>query len=539
MKSTSPSPSTVVPLPLATWLLVLLNCFYHHFLREQSWLESLPLALVEGAVCGLILWISTRLDLARVTLVYLALPYVFFIPGWFNTTTALLLSVIFIFSLWCTLRDTPSTHEKHITLQDLAAFLLILLWVNLSGAGAYGYQTPDWFMHNARLRDLTELSWPIRYGENQNLVYYVAYFLPSAIIGKISSLDIGMHSLFLWTALGMTLTLRWLSTLSQWRFSLGLVLIFILFGPLDILNVFALNLNTSTPLWNDLAKIPMNTDYLDFRTRYEIGFFLGNSVSNTFQLFWSPQQVIAGWLGIALLSFLFLKKRFSSTLFVYALLCLWSPLIMLALLPFVLLFMAWCLWYRQREIFTFQNSIGALSLGSIFLIFYMTGGTQSIPYETIFNKLNGYKHWDALAIFYVASWGLYGLVITSGWHRYTPAEKTWLVVLLLTLIILPTQIFGEFNDLLCRGSAPLMFLLLVFLLRNFTMAQQEKRHAQQMLLCVLLLLGSGSSLLQLYTAIERYGQQKPTATITNYAYASENLGADNSLFERWFRKPLP
>jgi len=539
MKSSSPSPGTAVPLPLALWLLVLLDCLYQHIVREQSWLESIPLALVEGTVCGVILWMCTRLDLARVSLCYLALPYLFFIPGWLNTPTALCLSVIFLYSLWRTLRATHSVQESRITLQHLAAFTLILLWVNLSGAGVYGYQTPDWFMHNARLHDLTELSWPIRYGENQNLVYYVGYFLPSAMIGKLTSLDIGLRSLFPWTVLGVTLAIRWLSVLGQWRFSFVLVLVFILFGPLDIVNLFLLNLTSATPLLQDFARIQVNTDYLDFRTQYEIGFFLGNTVSNSFQLFWSPQQVISGWLGIALLTFLFFRQQLSSLLFVYALLCLWSPLIMLALSPFMLLAMGWGYRHKQQGMFTFQNTFGAFSLAIIFLVFYFSGGTRDIPHEMIFNKLDWSKHGDALAIFYLASWGLYGMVAATGWKRYTPVEKNWLAVLLFALIVLPTQIFGAFNDLLCRGSAPLMFLLLVFLLRNFAIARQEKRKTPQLILCVLFVLGSGSALLQHHTAIERYGQQKPTATITTYAYASENLGPDNSLFERWFRKDLP
>jgi len=539
MRSPFTAAGPTVPLPLVVWLLVLTSCFYHHAVREQTWLQSIPLALVEGVLFSAILWITTRLDLARVTIVYLALPYFFFIPGWLNTPTALLLSVVFIFSLWRTLRNTHSVQENHITLQHLIAFLAILLWVNLSGAGGYGYQMGDWLMHNARLRDLTELTWPIRYGENQNLVYYVGYFLPSAIIGKLISLDTGMRSLFPWTVLGVTLAIRWLSVLSQWRFTFLLILIFILFGPMDILNVLFMNLFSPTSLQDEISTMSFNTDFLDFRLWHPIGFFIGNYLSNSFQLYWSPQQVISGWLGAGLLTYLFFSQQLRSFVFVYALLCLWAPFAMIALFPFMLFAVIRQLAIHWRTLITFENMAGAFTLAAVFVIFYFSGSTTKNLSFWVFSRLTSTGHYVLLFAFYLFSWGLYVIAMSSAIRNEESIQKLWFLCLLFALLTLPLYVLGDYADLLCRGSATLTFLLLVFLLRALQNYWQQQRMIRAGFLICLLIAGTGSAYLQNRVAIYQYGQTQPVGSIMDYGNAFPNLGPDNSPFERWFRKKLP
>jgi hypothetical protein len=530
--------NTTVPLPLAIWLLVLVDCLYHHFIHELSWFQSFPLALVEGGVCGAILWMTTRLDLARVSICYLALPYVFFIPGWLNTPTAILLSVIFIYSLWRTLRNTHSVRENSITVHSLAAFLAILLWVNLSGAGGYGFQISDWMMHNARLHDLTQLAWPVRYGEDQNLVYYVGYFLPAAIVGKLTSLDLGIRSLFPWTVLGVVLAIRWLSVLSQWRMTVVLVLVFALFGPLDLLNVLFMNLSSPTTLENDLSTLMVNTDFLDFRLWHSLGFFIGNYLSNTFQLYWSPQQVISGWLGMGLLTYLFFKGQLRSLLFVYALLCLWAPFAMIALLPFIIFAVIRQLRSQWQLLLTFENGVGAAALAIVFVTFYTSGSTSANLAFWIFSKLHG-PGYLTLLIFYLFAWGLYAITISPVIRQEERIEKLWFLCLLFSLLTLPLYVFGDYADLLCRGSAPLMFLLLVFLLRALQHYWEQQRLVLAGLLICLLLIGTGSALLQNRTALTTYGKTQPVRSIIDYHNAFPNLGPDHSPFERWFRKKLP
>ncbi len=447
------------------------------------------------------------------------------------------MSVIFLYCITSTIRATTSTTNKFITFHDVFTFVLIIIWVNLSGAGGYGHQTPDYGIHNARLKDLIDYTWPIHYGENKNFIFYFGYFLPAAIIGKISNAGIAFHSMYPWTILGATLALRWLSFLSGWRFSVLLVLIFIFFGPLDIPNLLILDHHAAISLHDTVTEILTNSDYLDFRSKYDLGFFIGNYPSNTFQLFWSPHQVIAGWLCISLITYLFFKQQTRQLVFVYTLLCLWSPLIMIALCPFVLIAALTQLWRKKwRNIITIENTLGAGTLSLIFLFFYLSGSLDAIPSPFILENFDWRNKSWILALFYMSAWGAYVITQGSFVAQQEAQKRIWFICLTCTLLFLSLKQFGAYSDLLCRGSAPLMFLLLVFILQSIKYYWQQQKHVLLIVLLSLLMVGSGSALLQSRTALNQYDKKATAISIINYKYSDENLGPDNTFFNHYFRK---
>ena len=70
--------------------------------------------------------------------------------------------------------------------------LPIALLVTQIGAGGFGVGTYDWAnKHNLIFADLVRFSWPVVYhGEGTPssglmLVYYVGYYLPAALVGKV------------------------------------------------------------------------------------------------------------------------------------------------------------------------------------------------------------------------------------------------------------------------------------------------------------------------------------------------------------------
>jgi hypothetical protein len=530
-------PSPALSLASVFVIFFALHFPYHYGFRFLPVLDSVTFALRDALIFTTLFWISTRLDLARVTLCFLALPYLIFFPGWLNTATAVALLIIFIYCMANTLRSTTAISNSSLTLQDLFTFVLIIIWVNLSGAGGYGHQSADYAIHNSRLKDLVDYTWPVHYGENRNFVSYFAYFLPAATIGKLSNAEIALRSMYPWTILGVTLVLRWLSYLSGWRFSLSLVFIFIFFGPLDILNLFILGFHANIPLNSAFSETLVNTDYLDFRTQYDIGFNIGNYLSTTFQLFWSPHQVIAGWLCISLMTHLYMQKQNGQFIFIYALLCLWSPLIMIALFPFVLAAIV-TTWFdkKWRDIFTLENTLGAGAISTLFVVFYLAGSPQSIPSPFILDGFDWKNKSGMLILFYLSAWGLYAAALTPFVRRQHAPHITWFLCLIFILLLLPLKKFGAYSDLLCRGSAPLMFLLLIFILQAINHYQQ-KRSLFVLMLC-LLLLGSASALLQLRSAINNYDDRPDPAKITDYLYAEENLGPDNTFFNHHFRRRL-
>jgi len=525
-------------------ILFILDFFNQVNIQHTNLFGSLYIASLNAILYTLILWITIRVDLARVTLLFLALPYLLFIPGWLNLPTTVVMLCIFLYCLVKTLNHTTAIKNPTITIQHILAFLLILTWVNLSGAGGYGYQTDDYTIHNARLKDLVEQNWPVRYGDNQNFVYYIGYFLPSAVFGKITTLGLAQRSMFLWTAMGVSLSIRWLSFLSQWKFSVGLVLIFIFFGPMDLLSVLYQSTQTNFSVLKDPGVFFKNSDLLDFSISYQLGFhsnqsavFLGNFLSNTFQLYWSPQQVLSSWLCISLLMFLFINKQFDAYIFIYALLCLWAPLPMIAILPFIFITTIYS-GAKIRAFFTFENTIGAGSLIVVFLLFYLAGSTSNNPSYWLFSVIDTMKHWDVLLAFILFGWGIYAIAISPHLLQFNSYSKILFCGLIASLIILPLRTFGEYGDLLCRGSAPLMFILLTLILQTTRHYWNHNQRISAILILCLLSTGFCSAIIQHYNAIVFYGKTRPVATLTSYSNAYPNLGPDNTLFEKWLRKPL-
>lgn len=531
-------------LPVAAMLLFVIDCTYQLGIRQTPLSEGLLTASVETALYLGVLWTSIRPNPSRATLLFLATPYMIFLPGWLNPLTAIISLPIFVYCTYAAWRSmqpiNESSHDASlISPNDLLTFLVIALLVNLSGAGGYGYQWDDYNMHNARLKDLVEMAWPVRYGEDQNFVYYFGYFLPGALIGKLTSLEFASRTMYFWTLLGTALAIRWLSCLSGWKFSPTLVLVFIIFGPYDILNVLITSEDEVNNLKDFFTTLAFYSDQLNFNLSYKFNFFIGNYLSNAFNFFWSPQQIVAGWLAIGLLLHLHNEKKYDSFLFSYALLCLWAPLVMIAIVPLTILLVARQAIINIRSIITAHNAIGSLLLAVLFMAFYLGGSANANPSFWIFDRFTSSADWKHLFLLYFTGWGLYAMAIIPFIAKQPKATKHLFFFLILSLTILPWRTFGEYGDLLCRGSSPLMFLLLIFLLQAIHHYRHSgKKFIAAFMLC-LLIPGSLSSIFLNISALANYGRTQPIASIITYPNAYPNLGPDNTLFNRWFRRKIP
>lgn len=76
--------------------------------------------------------------------------------------------------------------------------LIALLWTGLSGTAGIGFQNWDHEKHNAMLFDLVKDTYPVFYPPQKDLninsssplVFYIAYYLLPAVIGKLTSYKI-------------------------------------------------------------------------------------------------------------------------------------------------------------------------------------------------------------------------------------------------------------------------------------------------------------------------------------------------------------
>ena len=155
--------------------------------------------------------------LFRITYLYLTIPFIIFCMGWLRLPIALPVIAVILWALWQLLSREQTTQSESLPLRlTLYALLATGLWAFLSGVGGYTFQNWDHHWRNAVLHDLITYHWPVIYsapehGPVKMLVYYVGYWLPSALVGKIFGWKTANFFLFLWTWLGVFLVTLHLS----------------------------------------------------------------------------------------------------------------------------------------------------------------------------------------------------------------------------------------------------------------------------------------------------------------------------------------
>ncbi len=153
-------------------------------------------------------------------------------------------------------RDTQKSDSiEHAVVEVgiLALLLMVLVsltWCILGGQGGLWYQSGDWDARNALFRDLVTHRWPVRYAVDGGwLCYYIAHWLPAALVGKVVNLfgfgngltwTIANIALLLWTAFGMVLVFLHIIVAARARTKLKLaicVALPILFATPDVVGI--------------------------------------------------------------------------------------------------------------------------------------------------------------------------------------------------------------------------------------------------------------------------------------------------------------
>lgn len=449
--------------------------------------------------------------LLPLSLIYLAIPNILFAAGWLKWYYALPCTLLIVFPLVRAWRRAgaptaaqqtaaPTLGPSHLALL-LSTVLLLML---LSGIGGWGYQETDWLKHNAIFKDLFERPWPVIYdfgGNDLPLVYYLAYYLPPAFLGKLAGWVPANHALFAWSLLGLALALLWFLVLNR-RAGATVLFTFAFFSGLDIVGRLLI-----TPL---IAIIQPEASEL-LRWDHIEGWAYGwQYSSNATLLFWVPNQALAGWIATGALMYLIQHTRSKTYhLFILSLTALWSPFVCLGLLPFLLadlLAGQGALLDRLRHYRSIPNLCGLLLLSTFALFYsaklyplpsYLSG---EIPHGFSLASLPD-AHTKALGfllilVFCLLEFGLYAILIyrsRAAWQGKTPAL---FLAALAFLALLPFYRFGALNDLGMRASIPALFVLAVFLSRTLHASSPPAR--QRIVLIALLLIGSFTVLIELH-----------------------------------------
>lgn len=408
--------------------------------------------------------------LPGLTVMYLSFPVGLFFLGWLRIPLAVGLILLFAFALYLSLKSLwqlQETREVHddssISLSRLLLCLLPgIVLIMISGAGGWGFQDSDWLKHNAILHDVMSNSWPVMYNTAVGpvmLVYYIAYYLPAAYVGKVFGWQIANHVLFLSTLIGVLLSILWVLLLTQAK-PLLCGAVFVIFSGMDILG----NIIVNASKWDHI----------------EAWSGIGQYSSNVALLFWVPQQAIPGWLITALLLYCAWNNRLHhSWIFYIALSCLWAPFITIGLIPLsvgILLLNYFKSRYSIRDMASWIN-IAGIVFGVVFVLYFLARfhSHPLLPYISGLSQSDFMVniHQDNFFVIYLLFITL-EFFLLSGILLYTHFKKKilsddemWLLVLVTSiLLILPFFKYGHFNDLVMRASIPSLFVLLILTIKT-------------------------------------------------------------------------
>ena len=396
----------------------------------------------------------------RLSYIYLTFPFILFLFGWVRLTIAIPLALILfvaIYKLLITHHQSPSTTNY----QPSTIYWLLAtgIWLLLSGIGGYTFQNWDHNWRNVVFRDLMNFDWPVYYAQPESgpvkmLVYYVGFWLPSALIAKFTNWQIANFALFVWSLIGLLLITHQLGTFFKTsNFKATLLLIF--FSGLDVLGAlfFAKDYPTLLPPITHLETWAGNLQYSSFTT----------------QLFWVFNQAIPAWLCIALIVILSreaakdlsivspetLRSAQSDTrgelILLWSLCLFFAPLASVGLLPYILIELA-----KQTDFKSPFKNLRWEQIAASIIIFLLSSfffasntaaqsrGFQSLPFAKFL-------------AFFLLEGGILWLILAPSKYK----DPRWIVTGIL-LILIPFIQLGSDRDFVMRASiAPLFYLMLM------------------------------------------------------------------------------
>jgi len=413
----------------------------------------------------------------RTSYIYLVLPFLIFCLGWLNIFVGLLLAAFVIVSTYLVMKTTSSEvfSAPDLRIRIIVMITLILgIWVLLSGIGGYMFQNWDHHWRNAVFRDLITFEWPVIYPNSDGsespitmLTYYIGFWLPAAVIGKIFGWEVANITLFIWSWLGLILV----GLLLQYRFksrSIAAIILFIFFSGIDFLGMLIRQRMAPLPyfsFWPPIHRLENWTTLIQFS-------------SNTTQLFWIFNQAIPSWLCIALL---ITSKNKKHMFFLWSLCVFYAPMQAIGILPFILLeliqtmnkngWKSWTVTIKQ-----YRNTTNILGGGSLLLIsflYFSQSVVSSTGEATTFNIV-------LFSLFLILEGGLLWFLIYPGERDYQ-----WLVIgtILLVSIFLHNNTF-DFGE---KISSAALFMLMIAV-GDFIF--QRRRSAVYIAVVLMLVLGS-------------------------------------------------
>ncbi len=416
-------------------------------------------------------------SIQKIAYLYLALPIFIFFTFWLKPIYGVIAEIIILYTLihiWL----CPNVRRDKIRWEDYKKWLfcifIVCIWVYFSGIGKFVYQNGDHGYRNSIFHTLVTEHWPVQYeslGEVNRpvaFVYYFAFWLPAAVVGKLFSLRLGFIVQAIWAVIGICLMFGLICEI-RGKINLYDLIIFIFFSGLDVIGAYLLNVNTKL----------IAPDHLEWWVGMQYSSF-------TTQLFWVFNQAIPAWLITVLL--LAQKNRYN-VVFIYSFSILSCPLPAVGLIP-ILAYKAISCGYQAgltikeniikliKEICTFNNVVSGGIIGIICYLFLCINNNAQTR-EIIHVNITAYL----LFLFFEAA--VYFLLLYKYWNK-----SGWYYVCVLSLTVIPFFRVGSSGDFCMRASIPALVLLYLLVVETIKKSFHKKDIVTFICLLSIILIGS-------------------------------------------------
>jgi len=350
----------------------------------------------------------------------------------------------------------------------LVALPIALLLCLLGGEGRLLYANPDWAVRDAVLADLAARPWPVHYtaAELPALVLRAPlglYMLP-ALVGQVAGLNAAHLALLAQNTLllaGVFATVT--AKVASLRTRLGVAAVFVAFSGWDVVG---------TQLNGYTLVFPGASPYAPHLEWWATPFQYSSLITD---LFWAPNHALPAFALVAL--YTAWRSGAASSLHLAAMLgltLLWSPLVVIGALPFVLLALLTDIGQRRMGLLApavLAPLAAALLPVAVYLTLDDAKVTQGLNTERA-DFLFRYARFIALDLVPL-------LVLGLVWVRAQPrSARLDLLACAVLLLALPFYRIGGSNDLLMRASIfpiTLIFVIVAHGLAGATRADRWRR----------------------------------------------------------------
>ena len=451
-----------------------------------------------------------------ISALYIVLPVLIFFAGWLKLWIAIPALIICIISLYFFIRQERRKKES-VTfsfLNLIPVFIILVVWVYFSGAGGYVAQTSDYAYRNGIFNLLVEKDWPVIVG-TRGLIYYIGFWLPAALVGKIMGMAAGITFQAIWAGIGIFLVFCLIFE-HLGKVSVKAVLMFIFFSGLDILGAYIVG-------W----QLPsLDSLHIEWWSGFQYSSF-------TTQLFWVFNQAIYGWI-ITLMVMKQKSNRF--VIFIWSCGLLSCTFQFAGLLPFVIYricknmregsedeagqraiiendqrekkgVVSFC---KKTEFFSFANILGGGCIGIITFL-YLISNISASNTGTAENSVAINNYVVMYLLFIMLEVGVYWFTIYA--YQYKNV-LFWLCGAV--LLICPLIRVGSSIDFCMRASIPALLILMIMVMDSLREAKKEKNWVIVIALSAILLIGAVDPAIEFgRTAVQTAEMYETNHAITN------------------------